>query len=93
MRLANLADITDKCTLRQNLIFKVTEFYRYAIGMGRIVSTSFEGDIRVYQWLEANEAGIKTVNTVRSNTPANITRKSQGVSYTVSKAELATQAK
>jgi hypothetical protein len=93
MRLANLANITDKYTLCQDLTFKVTEFYRCATGIGRIASTTLEGDVQVYQWLEANEAGIKMVNAVRSNTPANITRKSQGVSYTASKAELAAQAK
>jgi hypothetical protein len=93
MRLANLAGITDKRTLRQDLTFKVTEFYRRATGMGRMASTSLEGDVRVYQWLEANEAGIKTVNAARSNTPANTTRRTQGESHSTSRTELAAQAK
>jgi hypothetical protein len=94
MRLANLANITDKHTLRQDLTFKVTEFYRRATGMGRMASTTLEGDVRVYQWLEANEAGIKTVNSARSHTPAaNMTRRTQGESHSTSRTELAAQAK
>jgi hypothetical protein len=49
IRLINLINITDKYTLYQDLIFKVTEFYRYTTGIGRMVSTSLEGDVRVYQ--------------------------------------------
>jgi hypothetical protein len=94
MRLANLANITDKYTLHQDLIFKVTEFYRHTTGIGRMASTSLEGDVRVYQWLEANEAGIKTVNSTRSHTPVvNMTRRTKGESHSTSRTELAAQAK
>jgi hypothetical protein len=94
MRLTNLVNITDKYTLHQDLTFKVTEFYRRAIGMGRIASTTLEGDIQVYQWLEANEVGIKTVNSICSHTPAaNTTCRTKGESYSTSRTELAAQAK
>jgi hypothetical protein len=59
-----------------------------------MASPSLEGDIRVYQWLEANEAGIKTVNSVCSHTPAtNMPCRTQGESYSTSRTELAAQAK
>jgi hypothetical protein len=92
--LAITARITDQATLRRDLTSKVTDFYRRASGMGRMASSDLQGDVKVYQWLESNEDGIKLINLPASRTaPSAATRKNPGSTYTSSRQELTAQAR
>lgn len=93
MLLATTAGITDKETLRRDLTSKVTEFYRRHTAPGRMASTTLERDVEVYQYIEANESGIRTVNSTRSAPPASTPRSRRGNTHYASKQELSTQAR
>jgi hypothetical protein len=92
--LAITARIADQATLRRDLTSKVTDFYRRASGMGRMASSDLQGDVKVYQWLESNEDGIRLINLPASRTaPSTATRRTPGSTYTSSRQELTAQAR
>jgi hypothetical protein len=91
--LASLARKTNTEDLRDDLATKVTPYYRRACSMALLNSRSLSEDARLYHYVDATEAGIKTVNTAYRSYDKGASRKRQSATYSNSKQELAQQAK